>query len=213
MDTPSGGIGARLIETWYTVHHVQARRLDCEYCRRPYVYLVGENLTGDATVGIGQTRDARVRAQPGVRAVRFVGDARPTQTVLDAIRGAELIVIGPSNPYVSVDPILTLPGVREAMAGKHVVAVSPIVGGKAVKGPLAEMIPALSGQPASAAAIAAHYAKHYGELLSGMVIERGDEAGLAPLRVLATGTVMTTRSERTRLARELLAFSRMLGPR
>ena len=166
----------------------------------------------DGTLGF-QEWLVQHRAAPSVRAVRFEGDAKPSEAVLAALRGADLVVIGPSNPYVSVDPILRLPGVLEAISGKRVVAVSPIVGGKAVKGPLAEMIPILGGRPASAAAIAAHYAKHYGELLSGMAIERGDEEGLGALRVLATGTVMTSRTERTRLARELLAFARMLGRR
>jgi LPPG:FO 2-phospho-L-lactate transferase len=146
---------------------------------------------------------------PEVRAVRFEGSPPPAPGVVAAIEAADLVLIGPSNPYVSIDPILSRPGVREVLEGKRVVAVSPIVGGKAVKGPLAAMIPALSGRPPSAAAIAAHY----GALLSGIVIERGDEEGLGALRVLATGTVMTSRAERTRLARELIAFARMLGRR
>src|SRR5690606_29811355 len=101
------------------------------------------------------------RAAPAVRAVRSLGADEPTPEVLAAIGAADLVVICPSNPYVSVDPILTLRGVREAMAEKAVVAVSPIVNGAAVKGPLAAMIPALEGRPPSAASVAAHY----GELL------------------------------------------------
>jgi LPPG:FO 2-phospho-L-lactate transferase len=143
------------------------------------------------------------RAEPRVRAVRFGGDdAKPTPQVLDALGRADLVVIGPSNPYVSVDPILTLPGMRDALAGKRVVALSPIVGGKAVKGPLAEMIPALADKPAGAAAIAEHYAP----LLSGMVVEHGDAGGLE-LRALETETVMRSLPDRERLARELLAFA------
>jgi LPPG:FO 2-phospho-L-lactate transferase len=148
------------------------------------------------------------RAEPRVRAVEFHGEARPTPQVLDALARAELIVIGPSNPYVSVDPILTLPGLRAALAGKRVLALSPIVGGKAVKGPLAEMIPALSGHAASAAAIAAHYAP----LLTAMVVEDGDGAELGELPVLETRTIMHTRRDRVRLARELLAFGARLPP-
>ena len=150
----------------------------------------------------------RRRGEPRVRAVEFHAperEARPTAQVLDALARAELIVIGPSNPYVSVDPILTLPGVRAALEGKRVIALSPIVGGKAVKGPLGEMIPALAGRPASAAAIAAHY----GPLLRGMVVEHGDGgegAELGALPVLQTRTIMHERRDRVRLARELLAF-------
>jgi hypothetical protein len=71
MDKPTGSISARLIEKWYTIHHVQARRIDCEHCRHPYVYLVGENLTGDATTGIGETADADARTR--VQAVLMKG--------------------------------------------------------------------------------------------------------------------------------------------
>jgi len=150
------------------------------------------------------------RAQPLVREVLFHGDAQPTPQVLAALERAELIVIGPSNPYVSVDPILSLPGLRSALAGKPVVALSPIVGGKAVKGPLAEMIPRLAGRPASAVAIAAHY----GSLLTGLVVERGDGGELAGrdgVRVLETRTVMGGRRGRVRLAREVLAFAEELA--
>ena len=150
----------------------------------------------------------RRRGEPAVARVRFQGQAAPSQAVLDALSSAELIVIGPSNPYVSIDPILSLPSVREAMAGHRVIAVSPIVGGRAVKGPLTEMIPALAKRAPSAAAIAAHY----GDLLSGMVVERGDEADLGHLPTLATATVMKSRRDRLRLARELLSFAETVVP-
>jgi LPPG:FO 2-phospho-L-lactate transferase len=141
------------------------------------------------------------RAQPEVRRVRFEGQPPPAPGVLEAIAHCEVALIGPSNPYVSIDPILSLAGVREALAKKAVVAVSPIVGGRAVKGPLGTMIPQLTGQPASAAAVA----RHYGPLLSAMVVERGDE--IDGVRCLATDTVMKTRDDRLRLAREVLAFA------
>src|SRR4029077_18842006 len=99
----------------------------------------------------------RRRGEPSVARVRFEGNAQPTPEGLAAIEAAALAVIGPSTPYVSVDPILSLPGVRERLAQRPVIAVSPIVGGRAIKGPLAEMIPALAQREASALAIAAHY--------------------------------------------------------
>ncbi len=139
----------------------------------------------------------RERAQPEVRAVRFEGDPPPAPGVVPAIEAADVVIFGPSNPYVSIDPILSLPGVRAAIARRPVVAVSPIVGGLAVKGPLGSMIPELAGAPASAAAIA----RHYGGLLAGIVVERGDEAGiaasddLAGLAVLPCDTVMRSRAE------------------
>src|SRR5690606_34732572 len=115
------------------------------------------------------------RAAPTVRGLRYEGATRPTPEVLASLEAASLVVVCPSNPYVSIEPILTLEGVREALAGKKVVAVSPIVRGAAVKGPLGAMIPALEGRPASAAAVAARYEG----LLSGYVVEAGHEAGLA----------------------------------
>jgi LPPG:FO 2-phospho-L-lactate transferase len=148
----------------------------------------------------------RHRAAPAVRAVRFEGDPPPAPAVLPALAAADLVVFGPSNPYVSIDPILTRPGVRAALAGKPVIAVSPIVGGRAVKGPLGTMIPELTGQPPSPAAIV----QHYGGLLTGIVVERGDEGGLAGIPVLATDTVMRSRADSLRLAREALDFSGVL---
>jgi LPPG:FO 2-phospho-L-lactate transferase len=145
----------------------------------------------------------RRRAQPAVRAVHFDGRPPPAPGVLDALDASELVLIGPSNPYVSIDPILALDGVKEALARKPVVAVSPIVGGRAVKGPLGGMIPELTGAPPTAGAIA----RHYGALLRGLVVERGDDRGIAGLAVRATETIMRSRDDRRRLAEETLAFA------
>jgi LPPG:FO 2-phospho-L-lactate transferase len=157
--------------------------------------------TDDGTLSFQEWLVGR-RGAPTVRRVWWPGTALPTPAVLDAIASADLVIIGPSNPYVSIDPILSLDGVRAAIAQKRVVAVSPIVGGRAVKGPLGGMIPTLAGREPSPGAIA----RHYDGLLHAMVIERGDER--PPLRALATSTVMRDRDDRARLAREVLeAFS------
>lgn len=148
----------------------------------------------------------RERTRPAVARVWFDGTDRPAPDVIPALAHAELVIIGPSNPYVSIDPILSLRGVREALAHTPVVAVSPIVGGRAVKGPLGEMIQQLASRQASAAAVRAHYAERYGDLLAGFVVERGDEAEIADLPVLATDTIMSDRDARERLAREVLGF-------
>ena len=145
----------------------------------------------------------RRRAEPPVRAVRFDGGRAPAPAVIDSIDACDLVVVGPSNQYVSVDPILCLDGVREAIGRKPVVALSPIVGGAAIKGPLATMIRDLTGEAASAGAVA----RHYGGLIRAMVVERGDEETVASIPVLGTSTVMRSRDDRLRLARELLAFS------
>jgi LPPG:FO 2-phospho-L-lactate transferase len=149
----------------------------------------------------------RRRALPAVRAVRFDGRPPPAPGVLAAIDDCDVVLIGPSNPYVSIDPILSLDGVRAAIANKRVVAVSPIVGGRAVKGPLGSMIPELTGAAATAGAVA----RHYGALLGGFVVERGDEGEVAGTRVRATDTIMRTRDDRLRLARETLAFAAELA--
>jgi LPPG:FO 2-phospho-L-lactate transferase len=131
-----------------------------------------------------------------------VAEAAPG--VLEALDACDVVVIGPSNPYVSIDPILSLAGVREALAGRTVVAVSPILRGEAVKGPLAAMIPLLGGgEAASAAAVA----RHYGRLLAGFVVERGDEAEVDGPAVLATSILMRDRADRRRLAAEVLDFA------
>ncbi len=143
------------------------------------------------------------RAQPAVRAVRFDGRPPPAPGVREALEDCELVLIGPSNPYVSIDPILALDGVRAALARRPVVAVSPIVGGRAVKGPLGTMIPELTGAAPTAGAIA----RHYRGLLRGLVVERGDEHDVAGVAVRATDTIMRTRDDRLRLATETLAFA------
>jgi LPPG:FO 2-phospho-L-lactate transferase len=147
-----------------------------------------------------QTWFVRHRAEPAAQRVWFDGDARATGDVLDAVARAELVIIGPSNPYVSIDPILSLPGVRDSIFSRPVVAVSPIVHGQAIKGPLAVMIPGLAGVPASAAAVAAHYPR-----LAGVVVEEGDEVPGVP--TLGASTVMRSPEDSERLARAVLEFA------
>jgi LPPG:FO 2-phospho-L-lactate transferase len=147
----------------------------------------------------------RLRAEPMVRAVRFAGveQARPQPALLEALRAKPRgIVICPSNPFISIEPILALPGLREAIAasGAPVVAISPIIAGQAVKGPTARMFEAL-GVPASAAAVAARY----GDLLDGFVMEHGDDAaGIMP-RVFYAATLMRDLADKTALAQQVLA--------
>ena len=144
----------------------------------------------------------RRRAEPPVRAVHFEGGRTPARGAVEAIDACDVVVVGPSNPYVSIDPILCLDGMRETIARKPVVALSPIVGGAAIKGPLASMIRELTGEAASAGAVA----RHYRGLLRAIVVERGDEATVAAIPVLGSSTVMRSRDDRLRLAREVLAF-------
>lgn len=145
------------------------------------------------------------RAVPGVREVRHHGTSEPTTSVMDALTTADLVVICPSNPYVSIDPILTLSGVTEAVRGATTVAVSPILDGRAVKGPLATMLPQIAGREPSAEAVA----KHYEGLLDGYAVHPGDRfATTVPL--LETNILIQSVEDRVGLAFELIEFARSL---
>ena len=148
----------------------------------------------------------RERASAPVDGVelRGVEHARPTAEVLAAIESASAIVIGPSNPVISIGPILAVPGVREAIATARarVVAVSPIVGGQVLKGPTRAFME-FEGLPSSAAGVAAYY----GELLDAMVADEDVET----LPCLRTDTDMRDAPRRAALAREVLEFAHGLG--
>ncbi|MBV1915122.1 MAG: 2-phospho-L-lactate transferase [Pseudomonadales bacterium] len=123
------------------------------------------------------------------------------------------IIICPSNPYVSIDPILALPGVRQTLISSpaKVLAISPIVGGVAIKGPAAKMMAELD-VPATPAAIAAHY----GDLLDGMVIDQLDSSQAQTIRstglpVLVTDTMMVDLQIKQSLATQTLAFALSLS--
>ena len=106
-----------------------------------------------------------------VRGVRYEGaeEARPAPGVLEAIGEADLVVIAPSNPFVSVQPILAVPGIRDAVQRKRVAAISPLVGGKALRGPLADMMTTL-GHESSARGVA----NLYGDLVDVFVVDPED---------------------------------------
>jgi LPPG:FO 2-phospho-L-lactate transferase len=140
--------------------------------------------------------------------LRGIQDTGPTERVLAAISGAHAIVLCPSNPVVSVGPILALPGMTEALASSSApkVAVSPIVGGRALKGPADRMLASL-GHEVSATGVARMYAG----LVDGMVVDRTDEEEWARIealgmRVLVTESIMRDAEDRARLASETLEF-------
>ncbi len=149
------------------------------------------------------------RGEGPVEEVVFEGAeaAQPTPEVLDAIERARAIVIGPSNPVVSIGPILALPGMPEALraARAPVVAVSPIVGGEVLKGPTAAFMEH-AGQPVSTAGVAALY----GDLLDGIVADERLPEGIE-LPLLETDLLMSDGAGRQRLARETLAFATALA--
>ena len=153
-----------------------------------------------------QTWFVRERWQPAVRRVALPDDARATPAVIRALEAADVVLIAPSNPFVSIDPILNVYPIRALLEDvpRAVVAVSPIIAGQALKGPGAKMMGELGLEP-SAAAVAAYY----GHLIDGFVYDQQD-AGMAAddgLALLCTDTVMSGAAGRERLAREVLGFA------
>ena len=149
------------------------------------------------------------RCEPSVHGFEFVGadTAEPAPGVIEAVSQADLVVLCPSNPWVSIDPILAVPGIRDAIATKPIIAVSPIVGGKALKGPAAKMFAQLGIVP-SALAVAEHYQGLLGALLIDAADQEfADSISALGIRALATSTVMTSVESRARLAQELLEFA------
>lgn len=152
----------------------------------------------------------RLRCQPVVTGFAFEGAeaAAPAPGVLEALRQADRVIVCPSNPWVSIDPILAVPGVRAALQVKPVCAVSPIVGGRAIKGPAAKMFDELGIKP-SALAVAQHYAGWCTEfVLDSIDAEQVPAVEALGMRCLASETIMRTRADRGRLAREVLEIGR-----
>ena len=151
------------------------------------------------------------RAEPVVRGIRFAGvdKSRPAKGVLEAIHDAGRILICPSNPLISIGPILAVPGIREALRARKesVFAVCPIVGGKSLKGPSDKMLTELGHEPS-----ALGVAKLYADFTGTFVIDPADKAQAEPIRKLGmkvevVPTVMKTRAQKRKLARSLLALS------
>ena len=158
----------------------------------------------------------RRRCEPVVRAIRFAGapDATPTPGLVDLIAGGAFAaaVICPSNPYLSVDPILTVAGIAAALARARtpIIAVSPIIGGQAVKGPTAKIMAELG-----IAITNQSIASHYRGLIDGLVIDETDLADRERIEVpaLVTRTMMRDLADRERLAGEVIAFAETITHR
>jgi LPPG:FO 2-phospho-L-lactate transferase len=145
----------------------------------------------------------RRRHEPEVHGVRFDGaeTARPAPRVVEAFGKADLVVIAPSNPFVSIGPILAVDGIRAAIAARRgpSVAVSPLIGGRAVKGPADRMMRRLAGGTSPA-----HVARCYEGLIDALVYDESDgEVGL-DVRPLVTDTLMKDAASRRRLAETAL---------
>jgi len=159
-----------------------------------------------------QTYFVKRRARDKVVSVRFEGatEATPAPGVLEAIAGAEAIILCPSNPFISIGPILAIPGIRESLRSKRdrVAAISPIVGGRALKGPAAAMMKSMRLRPA-----AIEVARLYADFVGTFVLDDVDRAQAAAveklgIRPVVTNTVMRGLRERKSLAR---VMARELG--
>jgi LPPG:FO 2-phospho-L-lactate transferase len=158
------------------------------------------------------------QCHPQVTGFRFHGAERasPAPGVIEALEQADQIIFCPSNPWVSIDPILAIPGVRDTintrqMGKKSVMtAISPIVGGETIKGPAAKMYRELGIKPS-----ALSVARHYCSLLTGFVLDNIDqdqtqEIHSMDIQTLVTDTIMKSPDDRRRLAEEVLAFGQSL---
>lgn len=161
----------------------------------------------------------RRRAEPSVSKIAYegAGGARLSPVVRDALcdPNLEAILIAPSNPFLSVDPILAIEGAREALraAAAPIIAVTPIIGGAAVKGPTAKIMREL-GMPASASAVAAYY----GELIDGFVIDHVDASERTAVEANGTAcaveqTLMRDDADKSNLAERVLAFAKQCRKR
>jgi LPPG:FO 2-phospho-L-lactate transferase len=154
----------------------------------------------------------KLNCSPQVTGFIFQGaeQAVPAPGVIQAIKAANLIIICPSNPWVSINPILAIPDIPAEIQKKPVLAVSPIIGNKTVKGPAAKMYREMGIEPSAKAV-----ADHYQDFLSGFVIDNDDQeieslitqSGSKELRVYITDTWMNTREDRVRLAEDVLSFA------
>ena len=226
-------------ETWFRLgdadlatHVERARRLaggeslstiSDDFCRRLAVRARVVPMCDEPVRTMVQTEDGVLpfqryfverRCAPTVSGFEFrgAGEARLPPALCAALESESLeaVVICPSNPFISIDPILAVPGMRAAIAACRapVVAVSPIIGGNAVKGPTAKMMREL-GVPTSARAVA----EHYHGLLDGFVLDHADadQARAIDVPCLSTQTLMRSEDDKRRLAAEVLAFAHRIG--
>lgn len=151
----------------------------------------------------------REQCAPAVSGFRFDGiqDATLNPTITEWLANCDGIIICPSNPFVSVAPVVEVNGFLDAAASIPTIAVSPIVAGTAIKGPAAKMMQELN-IPATALAVAEHYQRHYPRLLDGFVIDESDSERLddITLPTVATQSVMTSLEDRIAVAERCLAF-------
>lgn len=152
------------------------------------------------------------QCRPVVSGFEFRGieHAQPAPGSLEAIENCDYVIFAPSNPWVSIGPILAIKAISQAIAKKKVIAISPIVGGKAIKGPAAKMYQELGIEPS-----AYSIARHYQGIIHGLVIDQVDATWAEKIQAcgiipLVTDTIMSDNNARQRLAEEVIKFSLQL---
>jgi len=225
-------IGTHVIRTQMLVAGKSLSEVTSHLCRQVGIKHRLVPMTDDPVATIVHTRTGeklafqhyfvRDECRPEVTGFAFSGidAAKPAPGFSEALADTSLaaVVVCPSNPFVSVDPVLRLPGVMDAVASSKaaVIAVSPIVGGQALKGPAAKMMAEL-GMPQTALAVAEHYARQYSGQVHGFVLDEQDrrfrdEVELLGLSTIVTNTVMVTLQDRINLAEAVLDFSSEITP-
>ncbi len=218
-------LAAPILRTEWLKNDRRLTQITLEFCRRLGVLArilpmsddpVRTNVVTDEGVVTFHEYFNQLACEPAVRGFEYAGaaDARISDEVLDALHAASLeaVIVCPSNPYHAIRPILEVQGMRELLRkrGAPIVAVSPIVGGKAIKGSAGKMMRELGREPSALAA-----AGEYLRIIDGFVID-GEDAGLAAgvrslgLEVLVAKTVMRTDEDRLSLARAVLDFARSI---
>lgn len=149
------------------------------------------------------------KCKPKVKSFRFEGveNAKPAQGVIEAIENCDVIIICPSNPWVSIDPILAVPGIHKSINDRLILAVSPIIGGKTIKGPAAKMFTELGISPSALAV-----AQHYQGLIHSIIFDLTDKNLTSEVNKLGilpylTNVLMRDRLDRGRLAKEIIDYS------
>ncbi len=189
-----------------------------DFCQAWGVKFTVLPMTDDATPTWVYTEDGEMpfqeyfvhqQCRPRVTGFRFMNieGSKPAPGVLESISTSDAVIICPSNPWVSIDPILAVPGIQNALSDRPVIAVSPIIGGWAIKGPAAKMYQELGIEPS-----ALNVAKHYAGLLKGFVadqvdVDQSDAIRLLGIQPIHTDTIMETIADRRRLAEEVLSFA------
>jgi LPPG:FO 2-phospho-L-lactate transferase len=146
---------------------------------------------------------------PVVKSIRFDGaeDAVPAPGVLEAIGNANAVLIAPSNPFLSIDPLLAIPAIRQALieCRSPVVVVSPLIGGQSIKGPTVKLIAELGLAPDNAMIV-----RHYGVFLNGIVFDSGDPPDVPGVSIAQTDTLMRTIDDKVRVAQAALDLAARL---